>query len=313
MERAEVILCWAEFLTSVIDGIKDAKSCESEMLSYEKDKAVDAVLESEMWQRMEEDDQAQAQSKPDCQKLRRVCRCCRKFFKTSPSSDSEKGKPPRGRFWPRSKQVEPTPAPPPTPSGGTPAVSGVTIGLTTIQEEVDRAEEIMEDVKKHPDPGFLLRLSLDAVTELTKMKPPMPFNLKAAVLNVAVSGLNQVDPGTQENMASFKKMLRGLLEEAPSVYSTIGILKELHRYIESEEPRLQALGREAYVYVLQHVARLPNVELTTHKALLRIEDDLTHHLIQSTIKDDLVLEDFNEEEESANCMSIRMERVGVVE
>ncbi|XP_053122799.1 uncharacterized protein LOC128332502 isoform X2 [Hemicordylus capensis] len=217
-------------------------------------------------------------------RLRRVCRCCRKFFKTSPSSDSEKGKPPRGRFWPRSKQVEPTPAPPPTPSGGTPAVSGVTIGLTTIQEEVDRAEEIMEDVKKHPDPGFLLRLSLDAVTELTKMKPPMPFNLKAAVLNVAVSGLNQVDPGTQENMASFKKMLRGLLEEAPSVYSTIGILKELHRYIESEEPRLQALGREAYVYVLQHVARLPNVELTTHKALLRIEDDLTHHLIQSTIK-----------------------------
>ncbi|XP_053123240.1 uncharacterized protein LOC128332676 isoform X2 [Hemicordylus capensis] len=285
-------------------------------------------------------------------RLRRVCRCCRKFFKTSPSSDSEKGKPPRGRFWPRSKRVEPTPAPPPTPSGGTPAVSGVTIGLTTIQEEVDRAEvifswtqflstviedvkdirlqggqlltydkdeaveavlEIMEDVKKHPEPGFLLRLSLDAVTELTKMKPPMPFNLKAAVLNVAVSGLNQVDPGTQENMASFKKMLRGLLEEAPSVYSTIGILKELHRYIESEEPRLQALGREAYVYVLQHVARLPNVELTTHKALLRIEDDLTHHLIQSTIRDGLVLEDFNEEEESANCMSIRMERVGVVE
>ncbi|XP_053143711.1 uncharacterized protein LOC128348283 isoform X1 [Hemicordylus capensis] len=68
MERAEVILCWTEFLTSIIDGIKDAKSCESEMLSYEKDKAVDAELESEMWQRMEDDDQAQAQSKPDCQK-----------------------------------------------------------------------------------------------------------------------------------------------------------------------------------------------------------------------------------------------------
>ncbi|XP_053149130.1 uncharacterized protein LOC128343719 [Hemicordylus capensis] len=231
-------------------------------------------------------------------------------------------------------RIEPTPVPPPTPAGGSPAVSGVTIGLTIVEEEVDSAEvilswtqflstviedvkevrsqggqlltydkdeaveavlEIMEDIREHPDPGFLLRFTMDTVTELTTMKPPMQFNIKAAVLNVAVSGLNQLDPGTQENMASFKNMLRGLLEEAPSVYNTISILKELHRYIYSEEPWLQALGREAYGYALAHVIRLPNLELTTHKDFLSTEDELTHHLIKSTIKDDLVLEDFNEE------------------
>ncbi|XP_053159036.1 uncharacterized protein LOC128347860 [Hemicordylus capensis] len=268
-------------------------------------------------------------------RLRRVCNCCRKLLKTSPTIDSTEGKPPRGRFWRRKNRIEPTPVPPPTPAGGSPAVSGVTIGLTIVEEEVDSAEvifswtqflsaviedvkeakslgfmlsydkdeaveavlEIMEDIREHPDPGFLLRFTMDTVTELTTMKPPMQFNIKAAVLNVAVSGLNQLDPGTQENMASFKNMLRGLLEEAPSVYNTIGILKELHKYIDSEEPRLQALGREAYGYALAHVIRLPNLELATHKDFSSTEDELTHHLIKSTIKDDLVLEDFNEEEE----------------
>ncbi|XP_053143832.1 uncharacterized protein LOC128341574 isoform X2 [Hemicordylus capensis] len=117
MERGQVILCWTEFLTSIIDCIKDAKSCESEMLSYEKDKAVDAVL-----------------------------------------------------------------------------------------------------------------------------------------------------------------------ERAP-------------QYINSEKPRLQTLGREAYIDALAHMARLPNVELSTWKVFFRKEEELAHHDIQSTIKDGLVFEDFHEKEE----------------
>ncbi|XP_053145004.1 uncharacterized protein LOC128342126 isoform X2 [Hemicordylus capensis] len=137
-----------------------------------------------------------------------------------------------------------------------------------------------------------------------KMKPPMPFNLKAAAVNVAVSGLNQLDPGPQENMASCKKVLRGLLEEATSIQNIIGILKELHRYINMEKPRLQTLGREAYIDALAHVARLPNMELATWKVLFLKEEQLAHHNIQSTIKDGLILEDFHEKEEFvASCIS----------
>ncbi|XP_053155935.1 uncharacterized protein LOC128346524 isoform X2 [Hemicordylus capensis] len=137
------------------------------------------------------------------------------------------------------------------------------------------------------------------ISSSSKMKPALPINLIAAVLHVAVSRVNQLDPGTQneniealqrmirallentpsvwnlisilkvilvwtqflsavtedvkdvrsqggqllsydkdeaveavlEKMASFKKMLRGLLEDAPSIQDTIGILKELHKYI----------------------------------------------------------------------------------
>ncbi|XP_053149126.1 uncharacterized protein LOC128343714 [Hemicordylus capensis] len=85
-------------------------------------------------------------------------------------------------------------------------------------------------------------------------------------------------------MASFKKMFRGLLEEAPSIQDTIGILKELHRYINSEKPRLQTLSRKAYIDALAHMARLPNVELATWKVFFRKEEELAHHDIQSTIK-----------------------------
>ncbi|XP_053150231.1 uncharacterized protein LOC128344336 isoform X2 [Hemicordylus capensis] len=169
--------------------------------------------------------------------------------------------------------------------------------LTTGVEKIERAEEIMEDIKKHPDPGFLLSLTMDTLTELSKMKPALPFNVKAAVLHVAVSGVDQLDPGTQEKMASFKKMLRGLLEDAPSIQDTIGILKELHKYINSEKPRLQTLGREAYTDALAHVARLPNVELATWKVFFHKAKELDHHDIQSTIKDGLVFEDFHEKED----------------
>ncbi|XP_053143730.1 uncharacterized protein LOC128348308 isoform X2 [Hemicordylus capensis] len=158
--------------------------------------------------------------------------------------------------------------------------------LTTGVEKMERAEEIMEDIKKHPDPGFLLSLTMDTLTELSKMKPALPFNVKAAVLHMAVSGVDHLDPGTQEKMASFKKMLRGLLEDAPSIQDTIGILKELHKYINSEKPRLQTLGREAYIDALAHVARLPNVEVST-LLWTWLQHPLLHLLLQHPLWDPL--------------------------
>ncbi|XP_053149113.1 uncharacterized protein LOC128343702 [Hemicordylus capensis] len=136
----------------------------------------------------------------------------------------------------------PTPVPPPTPQGGSQASSGVTIELSpaaekirerdkvilwwttllnSIVERVHDAEswweypvefdkEIMEDVTAHPDPGSFFRKTLDTVTLLRKMKTPLPQALRSAVLHVAVSGANYLEPGTQnETFHCLQRMLRG--------------------------------------------------------------------------------------------------------
>ncbi|XP_053143826.1 uncharacterized protein LOC128341572 isoform X2 [Hemicordylus capensis] len=198
----------------------------------------------------------------------------------------------------------PTPSSP-IPQGDSQASSGVTIDLSpaekirerdkvilwwttlldSIVESVQEAEsrcqdtvefskvkvvkavlEIMEDVTVHPDPGSFFRKAMDTITELSKMKPALPQELWLAVLHVAVSGANYLEPGTQnETFQCLQSMLRGLLEEAPLAHNLASILKELHRYSSAKEPQLQALAQEACSCLLEHAASLPGFHLTTLK------------------------------------------------
>ncbi|XP_053154895.1 uncharacterized protein LOC128346053 isoform X3 [Hemicordylus capensis] len=152
--------------------------------------------------------------------------------------------------------------------------------------------EIMEDVRAHLDPGSFFRKTLDTVTELSKIKPPLSEELRSAVLHVAVSGANYLEPGTQnETFQCLKRMLRGFLEEAPSAHNLASILTELRIYSTAQEPQLQALAQEACSCLLQHAASLPAFHLTTLKP----------KEIKSSIQDDLVLEEFDEEEEFGEC------------
>ncbi|XP_053153357.1 uncharacterized protein LOC128345447 [Hemicordylus capensis] len=116
----------------------------------------------------------------------------------------------------------------------------------------------MEDITAHPDPGSFFRKTLDTVTELSKIKPPLPEELRSAVLHVAVSGANYLEPGTHnETFQSLQRMIRGFLEEAPSVHNLTSILTELQRYSTAKDPQLQALAQEACSCLLQHAASLP--------------------------------------------------------
>ncbi|XP_053149112.1 uncharacterized protein LOC128343701 [Hemicordylus capensis] len=247
--------------------------------------------------------------------------------------NKSRAQPQRRRFFKRRNRVEPTSAPPPTLASpptaeeGFQTSSGVTIALSTTWQKKERAKlilwwtsflnsiavqvngaesdtlqfsklkivefilEIMEDITAHPDPGSFFRKTLDTVTELSKIKPPLPEELRSAVLHVAVSGANYLEPGTHnETFQSLQRMIRGFLEEAPSVHNLTSILTELQRYSTAKDPQLQALAQEACSCRLQHAASLPAFHLKTLKDAFPVAS-------KSSIQDDLVLEEFDEEEE----------------